>query len=47
MAADLPNPTKYIVYSGGKVQVYIPKSTRSTNTVSGKNRSDVESYLVN
>ncbi len=47
MAADFVEPDrKYVVYSGGKVQVYQPKIDQVTEYNAGKNRSDVESYLV-
>ncbi|MGB0047709.1 MAG: outer membrane lipoprotein carrier protein LolA, partial [Terriglobales bacterium] len=47
MAADFAEPDKkYVVYSGGKVQVYQPKIDQVNEYSSGKNRSDVESFLV-
>src|SRR5258705_4385348 len=47
MAADISEPDKkYIVYSGGKVQVYQPKIDQITEYNPGKNRSDLESFLV-
>ncbi len=47
MAADIAEPDKkYIVYSGGKVQVYQPKIDQVTEYNPGKNRSDLESFLV-
>lgn len=47
MAADISEPDrKYIVYSGGKVQVYQPKIDQVTEYNPGKNRSDLESFLV-
>lgn len=47
MAADFGEPDKkYVVYSGGKVQVYQPKIDQVTEYSAGKNRSDIESYLV-
>jgi outer membrane lipoprotein-sorting protein len=47
MAADFAEPDKkYVVYSGGKVQVYQPKIDQVTEYDAGKNRGDVESFLV-
>jgi outer membrane lipoprotein-sorting protein len=47
MAADFAEPDKkYVVYSGGKVQVYQPKIDQVNEYSPGKNRSDVESFLV-
>ena len=47
MAADFVEPDKkYVVYSGGKVQVYQPKIDQVNEYSPGKNRGDVESYLV-
>lgn len=47
MAADIVEPDKkYIVYTGGKVQVYQPKIDQVTEYNPGKNRSDLESFLV-
>jgi outer membrane lipoprotein-sorting protein len=47
MAADFAEPDKkYVIYSGGKVQVYQPKIDQVSVYDPGKNRSDVESFLV-
>jgi outer membrane lipoprotein-sorting protein len=47
MAADFAEPDKkYVIYSGGKVQVYQPKIDQVTEYNAGKNRGDVESFLV-
>lgn len=47
MAADFAEPDrKYVVYSGGKVQVYQPKIDQVNEYNAGKNRGDIESYLV-
>ncbi len=47
MAADLVEPDrKYVIYSGGKVQVYQPKIDQVIEYLPGKNRSDLESFLV-
>jgi outer membrane lipoprotein-sorting protein len=47
MAADITDPDrKYVLYSNGKVQVYQPKIDQVTEYSPGKNRSDLESYLI-
>jgi len=47
MAADFVEPDKkYVIYSGGKVQVYQPKIDQVNEYNAGKNRSEVESFLV-
>ena len=46
MAADFVDPDKEVIYSGGKVQVYQPKIDQVNVYDPGKNRSDVESFLV-
>jgi len=47
MAADFVEPDKkYVLYSSGKVQVYQPKIDQVNEYNPGKNRSDVESFLV-
>jgi outer membrane lipoprotein-sorting protein len=47
MAADFVEPEKkYVLYSGGKIQVYRPKIDEVDEYNAGKNRSDVEGYLV-
>lgn len=47
MAVDITDPQKeYILYSGGKVQIYRPKIDEVDEYSPGKNRADVESYLV-
>jgi outer membrane lipoprotein-sorting protein len=47
MAADFVEPDKkYVIYSGGKVQLYQPKMDQVTVYDAGKNRSDVESFLA-
>jgi outer membrane lipoprotein-sorting protein len=47
MAADFVEPDKkYVIYSGGKVQIYQPKIDQINEYNPGKNRGDVESYLV-
>ena len=47
MAVDFVEPDrKYVIYSGGKVQVYQPKIDQVNEYNPGKNRSEVESFLV-
>jgi len=47
MAADFVEPDKkYVIYSGGKLQVYQPKIDQVNEYDPGKNRGDVESFLV-
>jgi len=47
VAVDFTDPDKkYVVYSGGKVQVYQPKIDQVNEYSAGKNRADVESFLV-
>ena len=47
MSADFFDPDKkQVVYSHGKVQMYQPKIDQVTEYSAGKNRSDLESYLV-
>ena len=47
MAADFVEPDKkYVIYSGGKVQVYLPKIDQVNEYSAGKNRGDIESFLV-
>jgi outer membrane lipoprotein-sorting protein len=47
MAVDILDPVKkYVIYSGGKVQVYQPKNDQMTVYDPGKNRGEVESFLV-
>ncbi len=47
MAADVNEPDKkYVLYTGGKVQLYQPKIDQVTEYSAGKNRADMESYLV-
>jgi outer membrane lipoprotein-sorting protein len=47
MAADFVEPDKkYVIYSGGKIQVYQPKIDQVNVYDPGKNRGDVESFLV-
>jgi outer membrane lipoprotein-sorting protein len=47
MAADFVEPDKkYVIYSGGKVQLYQPKIDQVNEYSAGKNRADLESFLV-
>jgi len=47
MAADISEPDKkYVIYSGGKVQVYQPKIDLVNEYNPGKNRADLEGFLV-
>jgi len=47
MAADIVEPDKeYVLYSNGKVQRYTPKIDQVDEFNPGKNRSDIESFLV-
>ena len=47
MAADISEPDKkYVIYSGGKVQVYQPKIDQVNEYNAGKNRTDLEGFLV-
>jgi outer membrane lipoprotein-sorting protein len=47
MAVDFAAPDlKYVRYTGGKVEVYLPKADEVNEYSPGKNRADVESYLV-
>lgn len=47
MAADITDPhAKYVLFAEGKVQMYDPKIDQVTVYNAGKNRADVESFLV-
>src|SRR6267378_2925750 len=47
MALDFVEPDrKYVIYGGGKLQVYQPKIDQVNEYNPGKNRSDIESFLV-
>ena len=48
MAADIsdPQPPKYVLYTGSKVQVYQPRIDQVTEYNTGKDRSAIESFLV-
>lgn len=47
MAADISTPDKkYVTYSDGVVRLYQPKIDQITEHSSGKNRAEIESFLV-
>jgi len=47
MKADIKKPEpKHVLFANGKIQVYQPKADQVTAYNSGKNRTEVESYLV-
>ena len=47
MFADVTEPdAKSVLFTGGKIQLYQPKIDQVTEYTTGKNRSDLESYLV-
>lgn len=47
MVADIAEPDKkFVLFAGGKVQVYQPKIDQVTAYNAGKNRGDFESFLV-
>ena len=47
MAADITEPDrKYVLFSDSKVQVYQPKIEQVTAYSTGKNREEIESFLV-
>jgi outer membrane lipoprotein-sorting protein len=47
MAVDFAAPNlKYVRYTGSKIQVYLPKADTVNEYEPGKNRADVEGYLM-
>jgi len=47
MAANIAKPTqKYVLYQNSTVRLYEPKIDRETDYNTGKNRAEVESFLV-
>jgi outer membrane lipoprotein-sorting protein len=47
MKLDIIKPdSKYVLFSGGKFRVYMPKPDQVTVYDAGKNRADFENYLV-
>lgn len=45
-AAEVKPEPKYVLFSGGKIQMYLPKPDQLTVYDLGKNNADFESYLV-
>ncbi len=45
-AAKPPTPPKYVLFADGKVQMFEPNIDQVTIYKTGKNRADVESFLV-
>jgi len=46
MAADFSEPRQYAIYSNGKAQVYNPKTDMVNEYKTGKNREQVEAFLL-
>ncbi len=47
VAVEFVEPDKkYVVYTGGKVQVYQPKIDQVSEYTAGNNRADIESFLA-
>lgn len=46
MAADFTDPRQYAIYSNGKAQVYNPKEDIVNEYKTGKNRDQVEAFLL-
>jgi outer membrane lipoprotein-sorting protein len=47
MMAEIKEPErKYVLFKDGRLQVYQPKIEQVMNYVTGKNREEIESYLV-
>jgi outer membrane lipoprotein-sorting protein len=47
MKADINKPDqKFVLFSGGKIQVFLPKSNQVTVYNPGQNKADIEPYLV-
>jgi outer membrane lipoprotein-sorting protein len=46
MMADITEPPKQVLFTGGKVEMYEPKLKRVTTYEAGKNREAMESFLV-
>ncbi len=47
MKADVTKPDqKSVLFTNGKIQIYLPKANQLTIHDSGKNRAEVEAYLV-
>jgi outer membrane lipoprotein-sorting protein len=47
MMADISSPNEqHVLYDGEKVRMYLPKAAQITEYSAGKNKADVESFLV-
>jgi outer membrane lipoprotein-sorting protein len=47
MSAHIQKPdSKFVLFSGDELQVYLPKADQVTRYLAGKNRQDFEAYLV-
>jgi outer membrane lipoprotein-sorting protein len=47
MAANITEPAeKYVIFAGGKVQMYQPRTGQTTSYDTTRNRAEVESFLV-
>ena len=46
MAADFTDPKQYAIYSGGKAQVYNPRTDTVNEYKTEKSRSQVEAFLL-
>jgi outer membrane lipoprotein-sorting protein len=46
MAVDVTDPPKYVLLSGGKLQLYMPRTTQVTVYDTEKYRGEVEAFLV-
>jgi outer membrane lipoprotein-sorting protein len=46
MAADFSEPKQYAIYSGGKAQLYNPKTDTVNEYKADKNRTQVEAFLL-
>jgi len=46
MAADFSEPKQYAIYSGGKAQLYNPKTDTVNEYKADKNRAQVEAFLL-
>lgn len=45
-ATSLKPERKYVLFSGGKIRMYLPKADQETDYDMGKNKSEFESYVV-
>jgi outer membrane lipoprotein-sorting protein len=45
-ATTLKPEKKFVLFSGGKIRMYLPKADQETDYDMGKNKSDFESYVV-